>query len=415
MGLFDHPYADESRSAMEGPLPEASRQVARKAAEESFVLLKNASVNGAPVLPLQATAGRTIALIGPMADDQANMQGSWGAESRKEDVVTLNKALSEFAAKSNMKVVYQKGVSLVEAENQGPDDIPAAVEAARGADVVLLALGDDAGLMSGEAASRAHLKIADNQRKLIDEIRALGKPTVMILFSGRPMVLTDVEPKVNCILMAWYPGVEAGPALVDTLFGMSNPSGRLTASFPRAVGQEPLYYNYLNTGRPALNADLSHLPRTGEEKYLSRYLDELNSPLYPFGYGLSYSTFSYSQPKLSAATTSAVGLNAHKAGSEIHVTAEVKNTGSRAATEVVQLYLGQRGTSVARPVHELEGFQRVALGPGESKTVEFTIGRDQLAFWNIDMKDIVEPAKVNVWVAPNSAITQPPVEFEIKP
>jgi beta-glucosidase len=415
LGLFDHPYADESKSAEGGPIPEASREVARKAAEESFVLLKNSSVNGAPVLPLQAAAGRTIALIGPMADDATGMAGSWGAQAEKSDVVTLYKALSAAAEKSNMKVVYQKGVELVEPENRGSDDIPAAVEAARSADVVLLALGDDAGLMSGEASSRAHLKLAANQRKLIDEITALGKPTVMILFSGRPLVLTDVEPKLSAILLAWYPGVEAGPALVNSLFGMSNPSGRLTASFPRAVGQEPLYYNYLNTGRPALNADLTHLPRNGEEKYLSRYIDEQNSPLYPFGYGLSYSTFSYSQPKLSATTISAAALNAGKAGSEIHVTAEVKNTGSLAGTEIVQLYLGQRGTSVARPVHELEAFQRVTLGPGESKTVDFTVGRDQLAFWNIDMKDVVEPAKVNVWVAPNSAITTAPVEFEIKP
>jgi beta-glucosidase len=415
LGLFDHPYADESKSAEGGAIPEASREVARKAAEESFVLLKNSSVNGAPVLPLQAAAGRTIALIGPMADDATGMAGSWGAQAEKSDVVTLYKALSAYAEKSNMKVVYQKGVELVEPENRGSDDIPSAVEAARSADVVLLALGDDAGLMSGEASSRAHLKLAANQRKLIDEITALGKPTVMILFSGRPLVLTDVERKLSAILLAWYPGVEAGPALVNSLFGMSNPSGRLTASFPRAVGQEPLYYNYLNTGRPALNADLTHLPRNGEEKYLSRYIDEQNSPLYPFGYGLSYSTFSYSQPKLSATTISAAALNAGKAGSEIHVTAEVKNTGSLAGTEIVQLYLGQRGTSVARPVHELEAFQRVTLGPGESKTVDFTVGRDQLAFWNIDMKDVVEPAKVNVWVAPNSAITTAPVEFEIKP
>ena len=414
LGLFEHPYADESKSPKARPIPAASRELARKAAEESFVLLKNESVNGEPLLPLQATAGRTIALIGPMADDAGNMAGAWGGQAEKSDVITLYKALSEFAAKSNMKVVYQKGVQLVEPDSQGPDEMPSAVEAARSADVVLLALGDDAGLMSGEAASRAHLTLAANQRKLIDEVAALGKPTVLVLFSGRPVVLTDVEPKLTSILMAWYPGIEAGPALVDTLFGTSNPSGRLTASFPRAVGQEPLYYNYLNTGRPALNADLTHLPRTGEEKYLSRYIDEQNSPLYPFGYGLSYSTFSYSQPKLSTTTTSAASLNSGRGG-EIHVTAEIKNTSSRSGTEIVQLYLGQRGTSVARPVHELEGFQRVTLGPGESKSVSFTIARNQLAFWNIDMKDVVEPAKVNVWVAPSSAITQAPVEFEIKP
>ncbi len=228
------------------------------------------------------------------------------------------------------------------------------------------------------------------------------------------MVLTDVEPKLNAILQAWYPGSEAGPALVNTLFGMSNPGGRLTASFPRSVGQEPLYYSYLNTGRPVLNADLSHLPKTGEEKYLSRYVDELNTPLYPFGYGLSYTSFSYSQPKLSAMTTSAATLNSGKGG-QIHVTAEVKNTGTVAGEEVVQLYIGQRGTSVARPVHELKGYKKLALAPGESKSVDFVLGRDELSFWNIDMKDVVEPAKVSVWVAPNSEATKNPVEFEIKP
>jgi len=328
-------------------------------------------------------------------------------------VVTLKQALTDYAAKSNIKVTYAKGVEL-EGSTGGTDDIPAAVEAARGADVVLLALGDDAGLMSGEAASRAFLNLAKSQRQLIDQIAALGKPTVLILFSGRPLVLTDVEPKLNAILLAWYPGVEAGPALVNTLFGMSNPSGRLTASFPRSVGQEPLYYSYLNTGRPVLNADLSHLPTKGEEKYLSRYVDELNAPLYPFGYGLSYTSFSYSQPKLSTMTTSAATLNSGKGG-EIHVTAEVTNTGSVAGEEVVQLYNGQLGTSVARPVHELKGYKKVALAPGESKSVDFVLGRNELAFWNIDMKDVVEPAKVNVWVAPNSGAVKTPVEFEFKP
>ena len=412
MGLFEHPYTDEKKSTFGAPLSPESRELTRKVAEESFVLLKNGG-NGQPVLPLKAEAGKTIALIGPMGDDAQNMIGAWGGEGKAPDVVTLKQALTDYAAKSNFKVTYAKGVEL-EGSTSGADDIPAAVEAARGADVVLLALGDDAGLMSGEAASRAFLNLAKNQRQLIDQIAALGKPTVLVLFSGRPLVLTDVEPKLNAILLAWYPGSEAGPALVNTLFGMSNPSGRLTASFPRSVGQEPLYYSYLNTGRPVLNADLSHLPKTGEEKYLSRYVDELNVPLYPFGYGLSYTNFSYSQPTLSATTTSAATLNAGKGG-QIHVTAEVKNTGTVAGEEVVQLYIGQRGTSVARPVHELKGYKKLALVPGESKSVDFVLGRDELAFWNIDMKDVVEPAKVSVWVAPNSGATHTPVEFEIKP
>jgi beta-glucosidase len=413
MGLFEHPYADENKSTFGAPLPDSSRILARKVAEESFVLLKNGG-SGEPVLPLKATAGQTIALIGPMGDDAGNMIGAWGGEGKAPDVVTLKQALTDFATKSNMKFVYAKGVELVTAEPTGTDNISAAVEAARGADVVVLALGDDAGLMSGEAASRAHLNIAANQRQLVEQIAALNKPTIMVLFSGRPLVLTDVEPKVPAILMAWYPGVEAGPAIVDTLFGTNNPNGRLTASFPRSVGQEPLYYNHLNTGRPVLKADLTRLPRTGEEKYLSRYLDELNAPLYPFGYGLSYTTFSYSQPKLSATTTSAATLNGGRTGGDIRVTAEVKNTGSVAGQEVVQLYIGQRGTSVARPVRELKGYKKVTLAPGESKTVEFVIGRDELAFYNIDMKNVVEPAKVSVWVVPNSAAAATPAEFDIK-
>ena len=413
MGLFEHPYADEKKSTFGAPLSAESRELARKVAQESFVLLKNGA-SGQSVLPLQAEAGKTIALIGPMGDDAGNMIGAWGAEGKAADAVTLKTALTDYAAKSSMKVTYAKGVEL-EGSTKGSDDIAGAVDAARGADVVLLALGDDAGLMSGEAASRAHLNIAANQRQLLDQIVALGKPTVLVLFSGRPLVLTDVEGKLNAILVAWYPGVEAGPALVNTLFGVSNPSGRLTASFPRSVGQEPLHYDYLNTGRPVLNADLSHLPTKAEEKYLSRYVDELNSPLYPFGYGLSYTTFTYSQAKLSTPTTSAASLNSGKAGSEIHVTAEVKNTGSIAGEEVVQLYIGQRGTSVARPVHELKGYKKLTLAPGESKSVDFVLGRDELSFWNIDMKDVVEPAKVNVWVAPNSGATGTPVEFEIKP
>lgn len=413
MGLFDHPYTDEKKTVFGPPLSAESRELARKVAQESFVLLKNGG-SGQPVLPLKAEAGKTIALIGPMGDDANDMIGSWGAEGKPTDVVTLKQALTDYASKSNMKVTYAKGVEL-EGNTGGTDDIAGAVETARSADVVLLALGDDAGLMSGEAASRAFLNLAKTQRQLLEQIVALGKPTVLVLFSGRPLVLTDVEPKLNAILLAWYPGVEAGPAVVNTLFGMSNPSGRLTASFPRSVGQEPLHYDYLNTGRPVLNADLTHLPRTGEEKFLSRYVDETNSPLYPFGYGLSYTTFSYSQPKLSATTTSAAALNARNNASTIHVTAEVKNTGSVAGEEVVQLYIGQRGTSVARPVHELKGYQKVALGPGESKTVDFVLSRDELAFWNIDMKDVVEPAQVNVWVSPNSRATGTPVQLEIKP
>ena len=234
-----------------------------------------------------------------------------------------------------------------------------------------MALGEDANLMTGEAASRAHLDLPGNQEQLLEAVTATGKPIVLLVFSGRPLVLNWAAQHVAAIMEAWFPGVQAGPALVRTLYGDVSPSGKLTTSFPRAVGQEPLYYNALNTGRPANKIDLTHPPTNNEEKYVSRYVDEQNSPLFPFGFGLSYTTFDYSPATLSASTASAAALNQ---GSEsIRVSAEVKNTGDREADEIVQLYIRQRGTSVARPVRELKGFRRITLAPGQSQRVEFTL------------------------------------------
>jgi beta-glucosidase len=199
---------------------------------------------------------------------------------------------------------------------------------------------------------------------------------------------------------AWYPGVQAGPALVRVLFGDANFSGRLTVSVPRSVGQEPLYYDALRTGRPAGNLDLTHPPGSPEEKYVSRYLDEENTPLFPFGYGLSYTRFTYAPVKLSSAITAVQALSSGVG--TIRVSTTVTNSGTRAGLEVAQFYLSQRGTSVALPVRELEGFKLVALAPGESREVDFTLGRNELAFWNINMQDVVEPAQVTVWIGPNS-------------
>ncbi len=394
LGLFDKPYVDENHGAFDGPIPAASRELARKAAEEAFVLLKNDPVGGHPLLPLNAV--HNIAVVGPMADDAGNMLGSWGGQGKAQDVITLRKALTDYSSAHNLTVSFSPDASAV------PPD----------ADVILVAIGENAPEMTGEAGSRTHLGLPGAE--LVEAAAKTGKPVVLLSFSGRPVVLTPIAPEATAILQAWFPGIEAGPALVETLFGEANPSGRLTASFPRSVGQEPLYYDALSTGRPARDVDLSHPPKTSEEKYLSRYIDESNSPLYPFGFGLSYSTFEFSAPQVSAASTSAKELNANHAEAEIHVTATVKNTSNRAGEEVVQFYIRQRGTSVARPVRELKGFQKIALGPGESKTVEFTLGRAQLAFWNIDMKEIVEPAKVTVWIAPDS-VSGAPAELEIKP
>jgi beta-glucosidase len=394
LGLFEHPYVEGK--APNGIAPE-DLELARKMAEESFVLLKNEGAT----LPLKA-AGKTIALIGPLADDAGQMLGSWGAKGEAKDAIALRKALTQQVEAAQGHVVYAKGTEIMGASDSGFSD---AVGAAKKSDVVVLALGEDAGLMTGEAASRAHLDLPGNQQALLEAVAATGKPVVLLVFSGRPLVLNWAAQHVSAIMAVWFPGVQAGPALANVLLGSSSPSGRLTVSFPRAVGQEPLYYNHFNTGRPAGAADLTRLPQTGEEKYLSRYIDEQNSALYPFGYGLTYSTVGYSATTAGAGSVSAKDLNAGTV--KLTVSAEVRNTGTRAADEVVQLYIRQTGTSIVRPVRELKGFRRVTLAPGQSQKVEFTLGREELRFWNIEMKNVVEPAQLTVWVAPDSTQGKP--------
>jgi beta-glucosidase len=273
-------------------------------------------------------------------------------------------------------------------------------------------MGEDAQWMTGEAASRSELTLPGNQEKLLEAVVATGKPIVLIVFSGRPPVLNWAAQHVAAILEAWHPGVQAGPALVRTLYGENDPSGKLTTSFPRSVGQEPLYYNHLNTGRPADKVDTSRFPTNKDkDKYFSRYVDQQNTALFPFGFGLSYTKFSYTPVTLSATSATAVDLNAGRGA--IKASAEVRNTGDREGEEIVQLYIREQGTSVSRPVRELKGFRRLALKPGESKKVEFTIGEEELRFWNIDMKNVVEPAKVSVWIAGSSA-DGTPAEFTIQ-
>lgn len=395
LGLFDHPHTEENDDDAQ-PIPPASLELARTAAEQSFVLLKNASVDGKAVLPLHSDV-KTIALIGPLADDGGQMVGSWGGKSTAKDVTTLRAALDARLRSGGGRLLYAKGTDLLGNSEAG---FAEAVNAARQAEVVIMALGEDAGLMTGEAASRAHLDLPGRQQRLLEAVAATGKPVVLLVFSGRPLVVTWAARNVAAIMQAWFPGVQAGPALVRTLFGDVSPSGKLTTSFPRAVGQEPLYYNVLNTGRPAGKIDLTRPPTNNAEKYVSRYVDEQNSPLFPFGYGLSYTTFDYSPTTLSTSTASAAALNA---GSQsIRVSATVRNSGKVGADEIVELYIRQRGTSVARPVRELKGFQRITLAPGQSQRVDFTLGRDELSFWNIDLKNVVEPAEVTVWIAPDS-------------
>jgi beta-glucosidase len=262
--------------------------------------------------------------------------------------------------------------------------------------------------MSGEAASRANLGLPGRQQELLEAIVSTGKPVVLILFSGRPLTLPWAFEHVPAVLEAWFPGTEAGSALGRTLFGESNPSGRLVVSWPRSVGQEPLYYNALSTGRPPGSVDLTRPPHDTESRYVSRYIDEQNSPQFPFGYGESYTSFKFGPTAISKTQLSAADLNQHltaEADTAPVLTAEatVSNTGSRAGEELVQLYVRLQGTSTAQPVRALKGFQRVALAPGETKKVTFNLMPDAFAIWNDRNQFAVESAKVTVWISPDSA------------
>ena len=280
--------------------------------------------------------------------------------------------------------------------------------AAQQASVVILALGESAATMTGESTSLTRLDLPGNQEALMEAILHLGKPTVLVLFDGRPLALKWAAANVPAILEAWYPGIEAGPAVANVLFGDVNPSGKLPVTFPRAVGQEPLFYNQLPTGRPAGDIDLTH-PPTGEDKYFSRYIDETNAPLFPFGFGLSYTQFTYSNLKLSPPTISLDTLLDPKkeraSSSSIRVEADLKNTGSVAGTEIVQLYIRNTGGSVEEPVRELKGFQRVALNPGETKHIGFTLGFHDLSYYNLDMERVIEPTEYQIFVGGSSGAT----------
>jgi beta-glucosidase len=296
--------------------------------------------------------------------------------------VTLRQAL---AGRLKDRLVYARGADTRDDSEAGFGE---ALAAAKQADVAVMALGE-APDMSGEAESRSRLELPGKQLKLLQAVVATGKPVVLIVFSGRPLALPWEAEHVPAILEAWFPGVQAGPALVRTLYGEVSPGGRLTASFPRSVGQMPLYYNTFNTGRPA----------PGKDRYVTGYIDDRNTPLFPFGWGLSYTKFDYSPTRIATQRISAAELNGEGA---IAVEATVKNSGPRAGVEVLQLYMCQRGTSVARPVRELKGFEKIALAPGESRRVTFVLTKKDLAFWNIDMKHTVEPGELTVWVAPHS-------------
>ena len=415
LGLFDHPYADETKPPYAATAEK--RLFARQAAEESMVLLKNGTVlpYARAVLPLDHNTPK-IALIGPLADSAVDMLGSWPGAGLPGDAITLRAALQDRCKWAKTQLLYAEGT---EALTDSDDGFPAAIAAAQEADVVVIALGESAASMTGESSSLTRLDLPGNQERLLEAIVKLGKPTVLVLFDGRPLALKWAAAHASAILEAWYPGIEAGPAVADLLFGDTNPSGKLPATFPRAVGQEPLFYNQLPTGRPAEDVDLTH-PPTGEDKYYSRYIDETNAPLYPFGYGLSYTRFTYSPVRLSPQRVSADdfvrvrGRRLSGQPAQVLVAVDVKNTGPVPGVEVVQLYIRNTGGSVEEPVRELKGFQRISLDPGQEKQVEFTLGFDELSYDNLDMQQVIEPTEYQVWVGGNSSASQG-ARFEVTP
>jgi len=415
LGIFDHPYVKENAKPYQAT-PE-KRALARKAAEESIILLQNNAKEGQPkLLPLGATKTlKTIAVIGPFADAQGEMFGSWGGQGNPADAITLRTSLEQRMQGRGGKVLYAEGTQVLTQSQAG---FQAAKQAAEQSDLVIMALGEDGPTMTGEAASRAHLDLPGNQEQLLQEVVATGKPVVLIVFSGRPLVLDWASEHVPAIVEAWYPGMEAGPALANILFGDTNPSAKSPVSFPRAVGQEPLYLAQFPTGRPAKDVNLNHPPTNGEEKYVSRYIDVPNSPLYPFGHGLSYTQFEYSTVSLSTSSVPLAHImsapNYGISQPAIEATATVRNTGQVAGTEIVQLYLRIRGDSVEEPVRELEGFQRVTLRPGESRQVKFPLGFNELSFINTKSERVVEPAHYKVFIGGSSTATQS-AKFEVTP
>ncbi len=373
LGLFDQPYADAARE-QKTLLAAEHLEAARKVAQKSIVLLKN----DANVLPL-AKSVAAIAVIGPLADSKADMIGNWSAQGKPEEAVSVLQGVREKLG-SSPRVLYSKGV---EVEGSSTEGIAEAVAAARQADVAVLVLGER-GDMSGEAGSRADINLPGKQQKLLEQVVATGKPVALVLMNGRPLTIPWAAEHVPAILEAWFPGTQGGHAIADILFGDVNPSGKLPVTFPRTVGQVPLYYSHLNTGRPSTT-----------DRWHTGYLDAPNAPLFPFGFGLSYTRFAYSDVRLSANQLDAKG--------ELKASVGVKNVGDRAGDEVVQLYVHDMVGSLARPVKELKAFRRVTLAAGESKRVEFTITRDHLAFWTADARFAVEPGAYTVFIGPNSA------------
>jgi beta-glucosidase len=399
LGLFDDPYRyfDETRPEKE-ILTAENRQAAREVAARSFVLLKNNN----QVLPLKKSG--TVALIGPLADNKNNMLGTWAPTGNPQLSVPVLEGIKN-AAGNEVNILYARGSNIsddldfakkvnvfgtrIDIDERSPDAmLQEAVSTARRADVVVAVVGE-ASEMSGESANRTNLLLPESQKKLVRALAETGKPLVLVMFSGRPLTLEEENSLADAILQVWHPGVEAGNAIADVLFGDYNPSGKLTMTFPRNVGQIPIYYSHRNTGRP----------QAGDvfEKFKSNYLDSPNSPLFPFGYGLSYTTFEYSDVALSSTTLSADGT--------LEAKVTVTNTGEYDGEKVVQLYIRDVVTSITRPVKELKGFQKIFLKVGESKEVSFTLSEEDLKFYNYDLDFVAETGEFIVFIGTSSVET----------
>ncbi len=403
LGLFENPYkyCDLKRPARD-IFTKENRDFARKVASESFVLLKNEPASGetTPVLPLQKKG--TVAVIGPLADTKSNMPGTWSVAAISERYPSLVEGLKEVTA-GKVKILYAKGSNLIgdsayeeratmfgrslHRDNRTDQDLlNEALKVAANADVIVAALGESSE-MSGESSSRSNLDLPDVQRALLEALLKTGKPVVLTLFAGRPMTLSWEQAHVPAILNVWFGGSEAAYAISDVLFGDVNPSGKLTMTFPQNIGQIPLYYAHKNTGRPLAEGKWF-------EKFRSNYLDISNDPLYPFGYGLSYTKFSYSDITLSADKMSMKG--------NVTASVTVTNTGKHDGAEVVQLYIHDLVGSITRPVKELKGFEKIVLRAGDSRKVTFTITSDLLRFYDYNLNYVAEPGDFDIMIGTNS-------------
>lgn len=392
LGLFDDPYRylDENRAKATLQKPEFM-DVARKAASQSVVLLKNNN----NILPIKKDTPKKVALIGAMIKDSINLNGEWQGRGKRELSISLFKGLQEVYKDSNVQFSYAQGTTLTEST---PQSIAQAVATAKNSDVVLVALGEDFN-WSGEAACLTDIRLHAAQRELLKALKQTGKPIALLVFSGRPLDLSWEDANVDAILQVWFPGTQGGRGIADVVAGNYNPSGRLVMSFPRSVGQVPVYYNQKNTGRPV---DMNN----PQGDYKSKYEDSPITPLYPFGYGLSYTTFDIKNAKLDKTELSKDG--------NLTATASVTNTGATDGEIVVQLYVRDLVGSVTRPVKELKGFKKIALKAGETQTVSFDIKANDLAFYGQDMKKIIEAGKYKLWIAQHSSDNSNELSFEIK-